>query len=202
MNRYMQMPATLVSSLRKGIGSMLVVMLLVGNMYAQSPQLDLFNFTIVSEKSYTAQQTITLGPDVVIASTGKATFGAPDVYILSDLKVVSGGSMYITPQVLAVDIDEGLNTSSLAIDHAYPNPFDQSVTLAYNLDQAGQVEIQVVDMVGKQVKALMNDYMLPGEHVITWNGTNQLGAQMANGMYSIIISIGHTQATERVVLLR
>lgn len=180
----------------------LLLITVVGSAYAQSNQLNLFNTAIVSAEVFTATQTITIGPDVRIESSGKATFGAPNVYILSDLKIVAGGSMYITPQTLTVGINSPQDNEDLSMVRAYPNPFAQAVQLTYSLGHAGEVNIRVVDMFGKEVKTLISEFQLPGKHRIAWDGNNESGIQVANGMYSMIISVGNVRVTEKVVLLR
>ena len=68
----------------------------------------------------------------------------------------------------------------------YPNPFNPSTTIDYNVENAGNVSIVVYDMMGREVKTLVNEYVTPklgGDYSITWNGINNSNAFVATGIY-------------------
>jgi hypothetical protein len=65
----------------------------------------------------------------------------------------------------------------------YPNPFNPSTTIGYDVKEAGDVSIIVYDMLGREVRTLVNEYMLPNSYNIVWNGINDQGVQSASGVY-------------------
>jgi len=68
----------------------------------------------------------------------------------------------------------------------YPNPFNPSTTIDYNVENAGNVSIVVYDMMGREVKTLINEYVTPklgGDYSTRWNGTNNSNAFVATGIY-------------------
>lgn len=65
----------------------------------------------------------------------------------------------------------------------YPNPFNPSTTIGYDVKEAGDVSIIIYDMLGREVKTLVNEYMLPNSYNVIWNGINDQGLQAASGVY-------------------
>ena len=71
---------------------------------------------------------------------------------------------------------------------AYPNPFNPYVSIAYKLPEAGQVKVEIVNLLGQNVKTLINDMQSPGSYVYKWNGKDANGTSVNSGMYFAIIS--------------
>ena len=60
----------------------------------------------------------------------------------------------------------------------YPNPFNPATTIAFSVPEAGQVRLEVYDIVGRRISLLVDDEVTPGEHQITFDGTG-----LSSGMY-------------------
>ena len=71
---------------------------------------------------------------------------------------------------------------------AYPNPFNPYVSIAYELPEAGQVKVEIVNLLGQNVKTLINDMQSPGSYVYKWNGKDANGTSVNSGMYFAIIN--------------
>lgn len=65
----------------------------------------------------------------------------------------------------------------------YPNPFNPVTTIAYNLNVANFIEIEIYDMQGKSISSLVSGFHQPGSYAATWNGTNSVGNSVSAGMY-------------------
>ena len=59
---------------------------------------------------------------------------------------------------------------------AYPNPFNPVTTLRYDLPEDPMVNITIYDMMGRQVKTLVNDQQSAGYRSTQWNATNDAGS--------------------------
>ena len=70
---------------------------------------------------------------------------------------------------------------------SYPNPFSTNTTLAYELPEAGKVEITIVDLNGKRIRTLLNEKQDSGKHQINWDRENTSGKSMPPGIYSCIV---------------
>jgi len=65
----------------------------------------------------------------------------------------------------------------------YPNPFRQQTTLEYVLPEPGAVRLAVYDVLGRQVRVLVDQKQKAGRHTVAWNGRDESGKRMASGVY-------------------
>jgi len=86
--------------------------------------------------------------------------------------------------------------------NAYPNPFNPVTTLRYDLSENGYVNIIIYDMLGRQVKTLINQTQDPGYKSIIWNATNDYGKPVSAGIYLYQIQAGEYISTKKMVLLK
>ena len=84
----------------------------------------------------------------------------------------------------------------------YPNPFNPITTLRYDLPENSLVTITIYDMLGRQVKTLINEYQDPGYRPIIWDATNDYGKPVSAGMYLYQIQAGEYISTKKMVLLK
>jgi hypothetical protein len=84
----------------------------------------------------------------------------------------------------------------------YPNPFNPITTLRYNLPETGLVNITIYDMLGRQVKTLVNQRQDAGYRSIIWDATNDYGKPVSAGIYLYQIQAGEYISTKKMVLLK
>lgn len=85
----------------------------------------------------------------------------------------------------------------------YPNPFNPSTIIQYELDSPGQVSIVVYDILGQKVKSLIHQkFHTSGLHRIEWNGTDQHSRPVTSGVYFLRVENGERSLTHRCVLMR
>ncbi|MCL5031147.1 MAG: T9SS type A sorting domain-containing protein [Bacteroidetes bacterium] len=65
----------------------------------------------------------------------------------------------------------------------YPNPFNPSTKIAFELPKAEQVKLTIYDILGNEVVQLENEELPAGYHEVTWNGMNSNGEQVSSGVY-------------------
>jgi hypothetical protein len=73
-------------------------------------------------------------------------------------------------------------TSSLSIA-GYPNPFNGFVTISYELPREGEYDLVIFDILGREVRTLMDSYKSSGGGAIVWDGTNNYGGEISSGIY-------------------
>ena len=89
-----------------------------------------------------------------------------------------------------------------AIHQNYPNPFNPVTTLRYDLPENSRVNITIYDMMGREVKILINQTQDPGYKSIIWNATNDYGKPVSAGIYLYQIQAGEYISTKKMVLLK
>ncbi len=67
----------------------------------------------------------------------------------------------------------------------YPNPFNPSTSIKFSIPQTAFVEIMIYNILGQQVKMLVNEQLLPGFHQVLWDGKNDQGLKVATGIYML-----------------
>ena len=86
--------------------------------------------------------------------------------------------------------------------NAYPNPFNPTTTLHYKLPKEVLVSFNIYDLMGYNIKSLMNIKQPAGHHSIKWDATNNLGEPVSAGMYIYIIQAGDFRQVRKMVLLK
>jgi len=86
--------------------------------------------------------------------------------------------------------------------NAYPNPFNPVTSFRYDLPKDGLVKITVYDMMGREVKTLVNSSQTAGYKSIQWNATNDRNEPVSAGLYLYTIQAGEFRQTKKMVLLK
>ncbi len=84
----------------------------------------------------------------------------------------------------------------------YPNPFNPSTTISFSIPNQAFVSLKVFDMLGREVKTLLNQEMVAGKHNLNWNGDNNYGNRVASGTYIYRISAGAIVSTKKMILIK
>jgi hypothetical protein len=90
-----------------------------------------------------------------------------------------------------------------ALQNNYPNPFNPETTIKYQLPEAGEVTLEIYNMLGQVVNTLVNDYQTAGRYVIQWDATNNNGQSLSSGVYFYRISAGEEfHSIKKMLLLK
>jgi hypothetical protein len=88
------------------------------------------------------------------------------------------------------------------LHNAFPNPFNPVTTLRYDLPEQANVNIIIYDMLGRQVRTLVNQTQDAGFKSVIWDATNDFGKQVSAGVYIYQIQAGEFVQTKKMVLLK
>ena len=105
---------------------------------------------------------------------------------------------YVAP--LGIE-DENLPTG-FQLMPAYPNPFNPITTIRYQLPMASDVRMVVYDILGMEVKVLLQEHKESGTHALQWSGTNRFGKPVASGTYFLIMEVLNFKHTQKVLLIK
>jgi len=89
-----------------------------------------------------------------------------------------------------------------ALAQNYPNPFNPSTTVAYSIKTAGEVELSVYNILGQQVRQLVNEYQDAGNYSAYWDGRDNSGGDVASGVYFYRIASGDFSDIKKMVLMK
>ncbi len=103
----------------------------------------------------------------------------------------------------SVSVNEQINLpSSITLEQNYPNPFNPTTTISYDLPKRSQVTLGIYDLLGKQIKTLVNQSQDVGNKIAVWDGTDNLGRQVSAGVYLYQIQAGEFIQTRKMLLLK
>ena len=89
-----------------------------------------------------------------------------------------------------------------ALHQNYPNPFNPVTTIHYDIPEETHVNLIVYDILGREVKMLLNQTEQPGYKSIRWNGRNNAGQEISAGMYFYRLETTGFVKVHKMVLLK
>jgi hypothetical protein len=112
---------------------------------------------------------------------------------------------------LSLDVLVGVNEErtgtpvAFELDQNYPNPFNPSTRITYGLPEGGTVTLRIYDILGREVRVLVDGNQGAGFYRAEWDGRNLSGNQVASGMYFYRLEVtsvtGRTYASMKKMIL-
>jgi len=84
----------------------------------------------------------------------------------------------------------------------YPNPFNASTTIGYQLAQEGSVELRVYNLVGQHIRTLVHERQKAGFFQTSWDGKDEGGNEVGSGLYFFVLRSGGLFQSRRALLMR
>jgi len=107
----------------------------------------------------------------------------------------------IVVQVISAE-PEPFTPEEFSLRQNYPNPFNPVTTLRYDIPENSHVTVTIYDMLGREVKTLINHTQDAGYRSIIWNATNDYDKPVSAGIYLYQIQAGEYISTKKMVLLK
>ncbi len=85
---------------------------------------------------------------------------------------------------------------------ASPSPFINRTNIAYSIAKKSNVNLDIYSITGRKVKTLVNGIANAGNYNIEWNGTDDNGNKVAEGMYIYMLKVDGQIHTDKVVILK
>ncbi len=92
--------------------------------------------------------------------------------------------------------------TTFAVEQNYPNPFNPSTTIAMAIPTAGNVSVEVFNVLGQKVATVFDGFMPAGEQTVTWDGRNENGGSVSSGIYFYRVQTGNESVTKKMMLLK
>ena len=102
----------------------------------------------------------------------------------------------------SLSLSDELIPKSFALHQNYPNPFNPITTLRYDLPEDGYVYITIYDIMGREIRTLVNTTQDAGFKSVIWDATNDYGNPVSAGVYLYQIQAGEFVQTRKMVLLK
>ena len=92
--------------------------------------------------------------------------------------------------------------TNFSLSQNYPNPFNPSTVVSYSLPTNSFVSLIIYDLLGREVKTLINNEQNSGTYQVQWNGENNYGSKVSSGTYIYTIRTGSYYEARKMVLLK
>jgi len=89
-----------------------------------------------------------------------------------------------------------------ALQPNYPNPFNASTNIGFQIPSAGHVSLTIYDVLGRKVRYLVDRRQEAGNYIARWNGRNDQGQVVKSGVYFCVFEAGSQRQTVKMVLSR
>ncbi|MFQ6112655.1 MAG: FlgD immunoglobulin-like domain containing protein [bacterium] len=84
----------------------------------------------------------------------------------------------------------------------FPNPFNPSTKIIYDVPRAAEVKLQVYNLLGQQIRTLFDGKKAAGTYTTQWDGLNDKGEQVAAGVYFLRLETDNLSLTRKMLLVR
>ena len=103
----------------------------------------------------------------------------------------------------SVGIEDGDNLpTAFELEQNFPNPFNPTTSIRYTVNNAGTYKLSVYNVLGQQIRTLVNGFQTPNRYELTWDGRNDKGVAVGSGIYFYKLTGENQNITKKMVLLK
>jgi len=84
----------------------------------------------------------------------------------------------------------------------YPNPFNSTTTFNFQIPKLSIVSIKVYDILGQEVKTLVDEKLEPNFYSVTWDGSDNINMEVASGIYFYCMEITNFVMVKKALFLK
>ncbi|MFC1485534.1 FlgD immunoglobulin-like domain containing protein [Candidatus Latescibacterota bacterium] len=89
-----------------------------------------------------------------------------------------------------------------ALNQNFPNPFNPTTSISFSVPSNGLVKVTIYDILGREVRTLVNGAYTAGTYSVVWDARDTRGAQVSAGVYFYTIEAGNFRAAKRMVFMK
>ncbi|MCF7797782.1 MAG: T9SS type A sorting domain-containing protein [Lentisphaeria bacterium] len=103
---------------------------------------------------------------------------------------------------LVVDLSGVTIPDSYALYDCYPNPFNPSTTIRYDLPQDTRVALVIYDVLGREIRQLVVGHENAGEKTVIWDGRDNFGHTVPSGLYVYRLQAGDFSKVKKALFIK
>ncbi|MDP8233035.1 MAG: FlgD immunoglobulin-like domain containing protein [Candidatus Zophobacter franzmannii] len=98
--------------------------------------------------------------------------------------------------------DSELPKFTLMTASNYPNPFNPTTTIEYNIPKSGDVEVSIYNLKGELVNNIISEFKIKGKHSVVWDGTDNSDIEVSSGIYFCKVESKYRRVILRIALIK
>ena len=116
-----------------------------------------------------------------------------------DVSVTDGSTAWIDNGLTVISMSDSVLPTEVTLGSAYPNPFNPSTMIEYDIPSEMHVNLSIFDIRGRLVSELVNELQMSSydAYKVTWNANMQ-----SSGVYFVRLTAGNSIKTQKVMLLK
>lgn len=128
--------------------------------------------------------------------------GDPTSPLDPDSTIADMGALYFNQIITSVEPLIVVKANNKLFQN-YPNPFRSETTINYQLQVYSKVDLKIYDMIGQEVRTLVNKNQAGGKHSVVWNGMDISGEPVGSEVYFYNLNIDNKPvSTKKIMLLK
>jgi hypothetical protein len=138
----------------------------------------------------------------------EAVVGDPGWWLANPDAPIGRVYIYKNPYT-EVEDEKNLLPHSFSLGQNYPNPFNPTTTIPFSLKTQGSMlkglvhtTLIIYNILGQEIRTLVNEEKMPGDYKVVWNGKNERGEAVGSGIYFYRIQAGSFTKTAKMSLLK
>lgn len=165
--------------------------LIISDVYSFAPFADDFTETLILPPGASRIFNVTFAPEV------EATY--EDVLIVFSNIEQSSSVVQLLGNAIPTGITDnaGLTVTNFALNGVYPNPFNPSTTISFDVPSPADVRVTVYDITGRKVTDLLSGPTSAGHHSLNWSCPD-----CATGVYMVAMSSGEFRAVTKALFVK
>ncbi|HSP88556.1 MAG TPA: alpha-amylase family glycosyl hydrolase [Ignavibacteriaceae bacterium] len=101
-----------------------------------------------------------------------------------------------------VERNEDVLITDYFLEQNYPNPFNPTTSIEFRIVNSGFVSLKVYDILGREIKSLVNEDLGNGIYHVDWNGDNEFGEKVGSGIYFYRIETEDYKDSRKMILVK
>ena len=150
----------------------------------------------VSQTSFTPTSSVFFGDYTNVSAYGGKVY---PIWMRLDGSALSVWTAIVNDTVATGVVQETGHATSFALYQNFPNPFNPSTMIRFNVSTQEHVSLKLFDVLGREVATLIDGVVDPGEHTVVFNAWDY---QISSGTYFYRMTAGSFSETKRCVLLQ
>ena len=122
----------------------------------------------------------------------------PGIYSYT-LKQIDFNGEFKYSNVVTVNIN---NPNSCKLFPNYPNPFNPTTNIVFQVDKKQNVKLTIYNIEGKMILSLIDDELTPGMKNVIWDACDERCQKVPSGVYMYCIQIGNFKEAKKMLLIR